>query len=54
VYALGVSLSVHAPTGIALYLVTTPLGFVLLAWSLWHAFGRRAETHALAEAVDGA
>ena len=54
VYALGVSLGVHAPTGIALYLVTTPLGFLLLVWSLWRAFSRRAETRLLTDAVDGA
>jgi hypothetical protein len=54
VYALGYGLGIRAPTGIALYLVTTPLGFLLLVWSLWRAVSRRAAPRALSEAVDGA
>lgn len=38
IYTLGFRLGVDLPTGIALYLIATPLGFGLLAWSLWRAF----------------
>ena len=41
VYSLGWVMDARLPTGIALYLVATPLGFVLLSWSLWRAFSRR-------------
>lgn len=41
VYALGFHLGPNVPTGVALYLITTPLGFALLGWSLWRAFSRR-------------
>jgi hypothetical protein len=53
VYSLGLGLGVYAPTGIALYLVTTPLGFVLLAWSLRRALFRGPAPPALPEAIDG-
>lgn len=42
-YAIGFALGAEWPTAIVLYLITTPLGFLLLARSLWFAF-RRPQT----------
>jgi peptidoglycan/LPS O-acetylase OafA/YrhL len=52
VYALAFALDVRAATGIVLYLVATPLGFILLGWSCWRAFSRGKPAPVVTESVD--
>jgi hypothetical protein len=52
VYALAFALGVRAATGIVLYLVATPLGFLLFGWSCWRAFSRGRPPPVVTESVD--
>lgn len=54
VYSLGWLAGIRFPTGIVVYIVTTPTGFILLAWSLLQAFGRGTRALRRSESVGGA
>lgn len=53
VYAFGHTAGLRFPTGIVLYLFSTPLGFALVGWSLWRAFRRHRGFRTLPETSNG-